>query len=332
MKRRSIRLTQLAYRLDIPDSEWYGTVAEEAAGLTPEGIGAMVYAFDVSAAGAGVRIPDWASYGVPEEFTRATLELNRRTTTAEAALFYRRGILCGTVSEQLATAGQSSRDGSTYDDTVAGLGIPDSFGVTASAPDGRGIVVNAPLSRRTRLDSRTRHVWRQLGVHLQAAHRLRRSLQQGDDRRQAIIDPSGRIEDARSDARQPDARERLARAARNIDRARSSHAPDDACEALELWEGLVDGRWSLVEHVESDGRRYFVAHANAYGLEDPRALTPRERHVVAHIGQGDSNKWTAYQLGVREGTVARLLERALHKLGLSSRHELVWIYSTLHRT
>ncbi|MFO7780884.1 MAG: helix-turn-helix transcriptional regulator [Spirochaetia bacterium] len=145
------------------------------------------------------------------------------------------------------------------------------------------------------------------------------------------MNPDGRIEDARSDARGRDARERLAQAARSIDRARSNRGPDDAREALDLWEGLVDGRWSLVEHFERDGRRYFVAYENPCDLQDPRALTPRERQVMAHIAQGDSNKWVAYQLGIREGTVAKLLERALYKLGVSNRHELVWIYNTLRR-
>ena len=331
MKQHGIRLTQLAYRLDMPDSEWYSAVAKEAGSLAPEGAGAMVYAFDAAVPGGGVRIPYWSSSGISEAFAYATIELNRQTTAAEADLFYRRGILCGTVSEQLTTAQQSQQESSTYDATVAALGFPDSFGVTASAPDWRGIVVNAPLSKTYRLDFRTRYLWRQLGVHLQAAYRLRRSLQRGSASQRAVIKPGGRVEDARLEARDPDARELLARAARNIDRARSSRGPDDVHEALDLWEGLVDGRWSLVEHFERDGRRYFVAYANPYELEDPRALTTREREVVAHIGQGDSNKWTAYQLGVREGTVAKLLERALHKLGLSNRHELVWVYSTLHR-
>ena len=330
MKQQSIRLAQLAYKLDIPDSQWYSTVAEAAAVLTPGGVGAMVYAFDASA-GTGIQIPSWGSFGVTDEFAAATLELNRRTTAAEAELFYRRGILCGTVSEQLASTGRTRPEDSTYDVTVAGLGIPDSFGLTASAPDGRGIVVNAPLSTSIRLDARTRRLWSQLAVHLQAGYRLRRNLQWGSARREAVVDPEGRVEDARADARSPDARERLARAARSIDHARSSRGPDDAREALDLWEGLVDGRWSLVEHFERDGRRYFLAYKNPCDIADPRALTPRERQVVAHIGQGDSNKWAAYELGIREGTVAKLLERALYKLGVSTRHELVWIYNTLRR-
>lgn len=330
IKQQSIRLAQLAYQLDIPDSQWFSTVAEAAAVLTPEGVGAMVYAFDASGWN-GVQIPSWGSSGISEEFAAATLELNRRTTAAEAEVFYRRGILCGTVSEQLTSTGRTRPEGSTYDVTVAGLGIPDSFGLTASAPDGRGIVVNAPLSTSIRLNARTRRLWSRLAVHLQAGYRLRRNLQSGSARRGAVVDPDGRVEDARADARCPSAREHLARAARSIDRARSKRGPDDAREALDLWEGLVDGQWSLVEHFERDGRRYFLAYENPCDIEDPRALTPRERQVVAHIGQGDSNKWAAYQLGIRVGTVAKLLERALYKLGVSNRQELVWIYNTLRR-
>ncbi|HKK48888.1 MAG TPA: helix-turn-helix transcriptional regulator [Alkalispirochaeta sp.] len=330
MKQAGIRLTQLAYRLEMSDFEWCSTVAGAAAELTPESTGAMVYTFDTSA-GTGVQIPSWGSLGVTEEFVAATIELNRHTTVAEAEVFYRPGILCGTVSEQLTATGQPRPEGNTYDATVAGLGIPDSFGLTASDPDGRGIVVNAPLSASIRLDTRTRRLWSRLAVHLQAGFRLRRNLRQGRSRLEAVVDSEGRIVDAYGGAQDPDVREHLVQAARSIDRARSTRGPDNAGDALALWEGLVDGRWSLVEQFERDGRRYFLAYDNPRTLKDPRALTPREKQVVGHIGQGTSNKWTAYQLGISEGTVAKLLERALHKLGITTRHELVWIYTTLRR-
>jgi hypothetical protein len=54
---------------------------------------------------------------------------------------------------------------------------------------------------------------------------------------------------------------RAQRAAKAIDRARS-RARSNEDEALELWQGLVAGRWSLVEQFDSDGRRFLVARKN----------------------------------------------------------------------
>jgi hypothetical protein len=81
-------------------------------------------------------------------------------------------------------------------------------------------------------------------------------------------------------------------------------------EAVEIWRGLVAGLWSLVDHIDTDGRRYLVAHRNDPTTPDPRALTERERQVVAYADLGQSNKLIAYQLGLSVSTVGVLLARA----------------------
>jgi DNA-binding NarL/FixJ family response regulator len=88
----------------------------------------------------------------------------------------------------------------------------------------------------------------------------------------------------------------------------------------------VDGRWSLVDHVEADGRRVVLARRNPPGVRDPRALTARERDVLAHVAQGHGNKHVAYALGLSATTVATHLRRALRKLGLRSRRDAIRLF------
>ena len=82
--------------------------------------------------------------------------------------------------------------------------------------------------------------------------------------------------------------------------------------------GSRRGRWSLVDHFDSNGRRYLMAHRNDPDTPDLRGLTLRERQVVGYAGAGHSNKIIAYELGLTLSTVAGHLARARAKLGLPS--------------
>jgi DNA-binding CsgD family transcriptional regulator len=88
----------------------------------------------------------------------------------------------------------------------------------------------------------------------------------------------------------------------------------------------VDGTWSLVDHVESDGRRWVLARRNAPGARDPKALSPRERDVLALAALGHSNKYVGYLLGLAPSTVAGHLAAAQRKLRLRSRSELIAMF------
>jgi DNA-binding NarL/FixJ family response regulator len=69
-------------------------------------------------------------------------------------------------------------------------------------------------------------------------------------------------------------------------------------------------RACLVEHFESDGRRYCLARENPPAVHGLIALTPRERCVSALAACGHSNKLIAYELGLGLGTVATHLKAA----------------------
>src|SRR5262249_38065861 len=149
-------------------------------------------------------------------------------------------------------------------------------------PRVRGCSLQVPLPRIERTPALVRRTWARMAAHLGAGLRLRRELGSASafDGAEAILSPSGRVDHAEEPAPSTGAREQLRAAAVRIDRARGRLRRSDPGEALELWGGLVAGRWSLVDHFERSGRRYVVARRNDPGVEDPRALNLRERQVV----------------------------------------------------
>jgi len=101
----------------------------------------------------------------------------------------------------------------------------------------------------------------------------------------------------------------------------------DDDRALDLWQGLVAGRWSLVDRFDSDGRRFLIARRNDPRVADPRALTLRERQVLAYAAMGHPLKLVAYALGLSVPTVALHRTRGMRKLGLQSHAEVVRFFT-----
>lgn len=169
-----------------------------------------------------------------------------------------------------------------------------------------------------------RRFWSRVGAHVSAGLRLRARL--GGETR--------RGEEARPPAPSRSARERLKKAVRAADRARGQERKSDPQGAVELWHGLVAGRWSLVDRFESGGRRFIVACRNGLDGPDPRALSDRERPVAQLAALGRSNKQIAEKLGLSHTTVATHLGGALRKLGLRGRAHLCssWAEITSNET
>ncbi|MCC6522153.1 MAG: response regulator transcription factor [Polyangiaceae bacterium] len=143
---------------------------------------------------------------------------------------------------------------------------------------------------------------------------------------EAVLGARPGSEQARGSAEAEAARDALREAAVAVMHAQGSVGERDPGEAVAAWRALVAGRWSLVEHFDSDGKRFFIARRH-----DPvprvqsahRPLTRRERQVVAHACLGHSNKLIGYELGLAPATVATHLARAADKLGTTSRAELI---------
>jgi DNA-binding NarL/FixJ family response regulator len=174
--------------------------------------------------------------------------------------------------------------------------------------------------------------WAQVAAHIHAALRLRfrvhgapslpavkqgMGVQVGID---AVVSPSGKIEHA-----EPAAQAYLAalkEAAVSIDRARARLRREDPEAALQGWRSLVEGRWSLVESFESDGRRYLLARRNAPSAPVVPLLTEREQQVLSLAVRRHSAKVIAYELGIAPSAVSGALKSGLTKLRVKSVHDV----------
>lgn len=221
---------------------------------------------------------------------------------------------------------QAPKDNPLYAELAREVGFGDVITVNAHNPDGTGCFLSAPMRRSTRAPVASR--WARIAAHVAAGLRLQHALQASDVRQasEAIFAPDGRVLDAHSRARSR--RELLRSVVRAIDRARA-RTTKSSPEPLAAWTALVDGRWSLVDFFESDGRRFVLAVPNAPSAIDPRRLTADERVVAAYVARGDPNKLIAYTLGVPSGTVATRARSAFRKLGVKTRAAFVDRYLTV---
>ncbi len=191
--------------------------------------------------------------------------------------------------------------------------------------DNGATAIFAGLKGKRTYRSMERQMFQMLSAHIKAGLRLRRRLQErtgGVDAPEdgAVLDASGRLVHAEGEAR--DGAGELTENARRIDHARSAKSGRQE-DALSVWQGLIQGRWSLVEQWDTDGKRFMLAHKNPEDVRDPRGLTAMETRVVGLAVRGYADKLIAYHLGLAEGTVSSHLGSALRKLGIASRIDLV---------
>jgi DNA-binding CsgD family transcriptional regulator len=255
---------------------------------------------------------------------RAALEAANSPMSPEAAdLFFPKGTHVTLYREVLAALPPGT-EFPTTEQQLKQTGADDVFGVTCVDATGFGLVVGAAI-KAVPIGESTRDAYLRLGVHLAAGLRLRRALGGAAllDRAEAIFETDGRLAHAEGRATDGSMRSLLQEAVGRVDRARTNKVRKDEVTALELWQGLVEGRWSLVDRYDTDGRRYYVAIANPTAGMVDRALTDIERQVAAQVVAGEPNKVIAYTLGLAESTVASRLTTAMKKLGVSSRMELV---------
>jgi DNA-binding NarL/FixJ family response regulator len=200
-------------------------------------------------------------------------------------------------------------------------GFQDMVIVKAVNPTRSGCMIGILSKKPEAFNRSTQASWRRVSAHIAAGLRLCTKMAKtgpaalSTETAEAVLTSSGQMEHATDTAKPRAARDALQLGVRAIERARGPLRRSDPDEAVEVWRGLIAGRWSLVDHYDSDGRRYIVAHRNDPATPDPRALTERERQVVAYAALGQSNKLIAYELGLSPSTVGVLLARARAKLG-----------------
>ncbi|HEX7665902.1 MAG TPA: helix-turn-helix transcriptional regulator [Polyangiaceae bacterium] len=194
--------------------------------------------------------------------------------------------------------------------------IVDSFGMVTRDTDGSGVCISVGLDRVTALSARERALLERVAVHVGAGWRLRK-IEASDrlERAEAVLDGSGKLLHANDLALQR--RSAIDDAHRR--REAATKKGEDPEHALDVWRGLVAGRWSLVDHFDSDGKRFVLAIKNPPRVARHLDLTPRERRVCELAARGHRDKEIGYMLGLSAGAVTAALYRARSKLGLRSR-------------
>ena len=321
--RHTIDAVEAAYTLDGTDAEWLARLLETVTSDLDCGAGLCAFAARVDRGRFMVDGPG-ARRALDPHFVARLGALKRNPPSAlldELALGL---VRCGGFEQRLGSAHPVTRH---FRAAVGPAGFVDAFTLFAQDGEGFGLCVGGPSRRELFPAERTLHVWRRAGLHFAAALRLRRKLRatrREGLRCEALVGPDGRVAHVEGPLRDDvDARERLRAAVARVELARTAGVRRDPCRALELWAGLMDGRWSMVDRWESDGRRYIAVHANAPEVADPRALAPRERAVARYVALGASNKEIAFALGMPIGSVAGAVRRCASRLGGHGRADLI---------
>ncbi|MBS0658950.1 MAG: hypothetical protein JSR82_11985 [Verrucomicrobia bacterium] len=194
--------------------------------------------------------------------------------------------------------------------------VRDAFGLFAHGGTRSTCVLSVGLPEGVRVPPQELRVWGRVAAHLAAGLRLRSDAPH-PDRAAAVLDREGRL----VELREPHARARVTEAVARRRHARKRSVRPD--EALDVWQGLHDGRWSVVDHIDTDGKAFVLAVRNTPGRDVPIAMTDRQRAAVSLASLGYSDKQIAYALGLSAGGVAMLLHRARLALGATTRAELI---------
>ncbi|MDX2090347.1 MAG: helix-turn-helix transcriptional regulator [Kofleriaceae bacterium] len=312
-----IDLVEAAYNLDLDDAGWLAAVAAQAARSLDDGNGIVAHL----AESATMRVIQYHDTLSRDDFGWRVAELSERSgpNVHQFVSSHHARLVAG--REQFET-GPGSWD--KWTEVMGVMGPPDFICFFAHTGGGEAVVVWNPSSSIVRTTPAAHRSWLRIAAHLGAACRLRRELQRTQQgviaRASAVITPGGRVVHAEHEA--TSARERLRDAVRAMEKARGPLRRRSADEALAMWRGLVDGRWSLVDHFDSDGKRFIVAAENRPHIRDPRALRQRESAALELARGGAAPKDIAYALGISPSNARSLLAGALKKLGLANRGDL----------
>jgi DNA-binding CsgD family transcriptional regulator len=307
-----------AYLLDAPDETWLQGILKAVVPGMDHGLGVVGFLYQ-SQDGHAVARSVVGHETLPAILRRLPVEIASQTPQ-EVATTLDSGHWATTASERI----RSIYPGMKEMERVMPPGVHDSLVLNArSGNDGACFAAFLPRPQTCRPDFRAR--WSRVAIHVAQAARLRRRLEASPA--EAILSPNGHLEHAETSTPAPHLRQYLTQAVQLRERARGPLRHREPDEALELWRGLVQGRWSLVDHIDSDGRRFILARRNEPEVPGLReSLTQREQQVIARAALGESNKLIGYQLGLSASTVAFHLSSASQKLGVETRDALrAWL-------
>lgn len=326
-RRDWVGVIEAVYAAEASDRRWLSGIVDTVAPLADRGLGVTAELFDLSRTTpvpGGFRLCVPARVATPRGSTSEQLQRRlARFVPGPMLAVYGVPYAASTVMANMDRV--PAAIGAAWRRVASACGVRDVLGVSACGPDRCGVLVAAARRGVSAPGPDAREQWQRIAVHLGAGLRLRGVAPVDPSSRgvEAVLRPDGRCDHAIGLARLATPRAALRAAAQDLDRARGPLRRRDPDEAVALWRGLVDGRWSLVDFFDTDGRRFVLARRNPPEWPRPRGLTPRERQVVVSAAAGASNKLIAYELGIAISTAATLLGSALRKLGVRRRSDLI---------
>lgn len=306
--RRVLATVEHAYRLEGTDDEWLRHLLEVAAPDLDRGMG-LYAATGRLVEGHLVPTPPLVAHGLAPDTAQHALAIHARLPCPVLDAFVPRAVVVGGLDEawpRRLGAAELYRVG------MAGAGVKDAFVAYAGDGEGGCVQIIAPANHALCTHPRIRAAWGRVMFHVAAALRLRRRVRDGHTPAAVLGDDSSGGELSAT------LRARVAAAAQRIQDLRAG----DPDRALDTWQGLVTGRFSLVDRWDDGGRRFVLVYRNAPVAKNPRALGASERAIVELVGRGASNKEAAYALGLSLDAIAKGLASSLAKLGLGQRHQL----------
>lgn len=330
-----ISTVEAVYRLDVSDREWMSGILRTIRREWDDGFG--VGMFDVRIGDDGLpEIGTTVFEGeLGDTFDPVVRAMNASLDQAQVEHSYRREHVFGTLSERMKEVRPDFREDPVYREYAHPHGVYDFLATKVADPSGTMLLMGAPLEEIRTTTESERAKWSRVAAHVAAGFRLRlRGLPNDTESSDvdAVLSSEGHLLHLDSSVLDADAsRESLERAAEDIGRARAGMRQTEPYRALELWQALVDGRYTLVEHIDTDGQTYLLARRNDPKTETPAALDQRARQIVQYAALGHSNPLIAYELGFDEEVVSTVLDEALSTLNLDSRDALVQLRQTLER-
>ncbi|MEZ4458383.1 MAG: helix-turn-helix transcriptional regulator [bacterium] len=304
METKPLELLERAYDLDLSTQEWQVAMVDGLSALFPraEGRFGFVYTFDEE----GVELPHAhdSPDDVPAELVGGVIA-NVSSKHQRTAMRLFDTVQCSTLSKRLRELGDTQVAASFRE-----AGVIDCAAICAGNATGAGFFFGAFLPESTNLGVAFQRRWMAVASHLAAVRRLHATLEGIDPLNHAemVFDPAlASVVNAKGPAKRTTSRERLRLAAINLDELRRANADED--KRLSRWSALINGRWSLVDVFDSDGRRFVVAIANAPEAQPIAALSKRQAQIVSLLLQGHTQTFIGYELGLTQSTVAYHLAR-----------------------
>lgn len=324
MADRRVELVESAYNLGITEPDWLGEVGRPLRESLNGAVSCFAFEVDRRDGKTALGQHDAEDPEVISQLQRSFAELPHELLE----LFFAAPLEAGCSARVLTGAGYDI-DATVLPDAYARVGFKDVFSMSAFDPLGGGVIFGVGLRERISPPAEQRELWTQVAAHVAAGFRLRRQLRGrvAVEQAGAVLRSDGVLEHAEPELGS-ELRALLSEAVRRVEQARTRGRPTQ--EALALWQALIAGSWSLVDHFEGGGRRCYVAIRNAPEVAQTKALSRREAEVVAYIACGTGTRAVAYALGVDLTTVRGYLRTAMAKLGVRTRAELITLWAMLN--